>query len=76
VNKDRWKWVYTYVLLAGTIGWARFCVTVVLKALETKADTDILAAAGVGTLLGAMIAWCANVNQFWFRKKGPTGENK
>ncbi len=71
MNKDRWKWAYTYILLAFTIGWARFCVNVVLKALETKADIDILATAGAGTLLGALIAWCANVNMFWFRKKAP-----
>jgi len=74
MNRDKFKWIYTYVLLAGTIGWARFCVTIVLKALETKADIDILAAAGVMPLLGALIVWCTNVNFFWFRKKGPTEE--
>jgi len=71
VNKDRWKWAFTYVLLAMLFGWAAFCVNRVQIALETKSTVDILAAAGVSGLLGAGITWMSSVVHFWFRKKSP-----
>ena len=69
---DKAKWVYTYVLLLVTIGWAVFCVLTIKNALATPTQLSVLEVAGVTVLLGALIAWNANVNQYWFRKKKPT----
>jgi len=70
--KPEWmKWVYTFFLLIATIGWAVFCVIIVRNALTAPTQLGILEVAGVTVLLGALIAWNANVNQYWFRKKTP-----
>lgn len=65
------KWVYTFVLMAVTVGWAVFSVIVVAGALAEPTALSVLEASGTSVLLGALIAWNANVNQFWFRKKTP-----
>ena len=70
--RDLAKWIYTYVLLLCTIGWAVFCVIIIKNATATPTSTSVLEVAGVTVLLGALIAWNANVNQYWFRKKTPT----
>ena len=69
MNKDRWRWAYTYVLLCFTIGWAVFTVKVVAGALMAPTPVDVLKASGTGILLGALIAWNTTVNHFWFRKR-------
>lgn len=69
---EKMKWAYTFVLLGATLGWAIFLVFVVWNALMRGPEpSDVIAAAGVGVLLGALIAWNGNVNQYWFRKKNP-----
>lgn len=68
---DKMKWVYTFFLLLVTIGWAAFCVFVAKEAMASPTATGILEVAGVTVLLGALIAWNANVNQYWFRKSTP-----
>jgi len=70
--KEKMKWLYTFFLLIVTLGWAVFLVFIVWDALTFGPEpVDVVAAAGVGVLLGALIAWNGNVNQFWFRKKSP-----
>lgn len=71
---DKMKWLYTFVLLGVTIGWARFCVLVVLDTMAAPTPIGVLEVAGVTVLLGALISWNANVNQYWFRKKAPAEE--
>ena len=73
---DGMKWVYTFVLLAATLWWARYCVEVVRLALMTKESIDILSVAGVSSLLGVLVTLNVNVNQHWFRKKTPEDENR
>ncbi len=68
---DKMKWVYTFVLLALTIGWAVYTVETVKSVVASPTAAGVLEASGTSVLLGALIAWNANVNQFWFRKKGP-----
>ncbi|KKN03033.1 hypothetical protein LCGC14_1111840 [marine sediment metagenome] len=64
------KWAYTFTLLLITMGWAVFLVFFVHRAITgVPGPLDVVGAAGVGVLLGALIAWNGNVNQFWFRKK-------
>ncbi len=36
--------------------------------MDTLKDGDIIMVAGTGVLLGALIGWVGNVNQYWFRK--------
>ena len=68
---DILKWVYTFVLLGVTIGWAVFVVEVVRDAMAEPTASGVLEASGTGVLLGALIGWNAVIIQFWFRKKGP-----
>jgi len=68
---DWLKWLYTFVLLGVTIGWCVFCVNVIKVAIQEPTATDILVAAGVGGVTGALISWNALVIQHWFRKKSP-----
>lgn len=63
------KWVYTFFLLIITILWAMFCVWTVKKAMSNPTPVSVLEVAGVGPLLGALITWCGDVKQFWFRKQ-------
>ena len=63
------KWIYTFVLLGSTIFWAIYCVNTVKCAIADPTDINIMEAAGVSVLLGALIAWNGTVNQHWFRKK-------
>lgn len=74
MKNDGMKWAYTFFLLLLTVGWAAFCVIIVSRALAQPTAHNTLEVAGVSALLGALIAWCGNVNQYWFRKK-PTKED-
>ncbi len=71
MKKDMMKWLYTFVLLFSTLGWAVFCVVVIRSILKEPTGAGVLEAAGVSVLLGALITWNGAVNQFWFRKKSP-----
>ena len=71
---DRMKWIYTFVLLGITLGWAIFTKNTVLEAIVVPDPVNILEASGTSVLLGALIVWNGNVNQFWFRKKPPVEE--
>ena len=68
---ERMKWVYTFVVLAATIGWAAFTVLVVRDARAEPTPAGVLEGSGTSVLLGALIGWNALIVQFWFRKKGP-----
>jgi len=71
MQADKMKWVYTFVLLAVTIGWSVFTVLIVKVALAAPSEAGILEASGTSVLLGALIGWNALVVQYWFRKKSP-----
>ncbi len=74
---DKAKWAYTFTLLLLTLAWAVFLVLFVHRAVTgTPGPLDVVGAAGVGVLLGALIAWNGNVNQFWFRKRVRENEVK
>ena len=69
------KWAYTFTLLAVTLAWAIFTVITVKNAMAIPDPVGILEASGTSIFLGALIVWNGNVNQYWFRKKGPIGTN-
>lgn len=71
--KEKMKWIYTFVLLSALIGWAMFLVFIVKGAVTAPEPVDVIAAAGVGVLLGALIVWNGNINKHWFggEKKPP-----
>ena len=74
MKTDSMKWIYTFVLLAVTIGWAVFTVLVVKSVIDAPTAAGVLEASGTSVLLGALIGWNSLVLQFWFRKKAPPGE--
>jgi cation transporter-like permease len=68
-SDEHWKWGYTFVLLFVTIIWAGISVFVVYRAMNQPNGLSVLEASGTSILLGALIVWNGNVNQFWFRKR-------
>ena len=70
---ERMKWIYTFVLLGVTLGWAAFAVWIVRDTMAEPTSVGVLESSGTSVLLGALIGWNALVVQFWFRKKGPPG---
>jgi len=76
MKSENFKHMYSFVLLAFTFLWAIFCVKMTWDAITIKADALILGAAGVDTLLGALISWNALVIQHYFRKGTPEDEVK
>jgi hypothetical protein len=68
MKDSTFKQLYAFVSLLSTMLWAVFCVWITFRAVITKETLNILGAAGADTLLGAMIVWHGNVNQFYFRK--------
>lgn len=70
LNEDsKAKWVYSYVLLGLTIAWAIFAVNTTRACMVNPTPFNILEVSGTNVLLGAMITWCSDVKQYWFRKK-------
>ncbi len=65
------KWVYTFLLLLITIGWAGFLVKVIESTLADPNAAKIIEVSGVSVLLGALITWNVTVNGYWFRKAPP-----
>jgi hypothetical protein len=65
---DRFKYVYSILLLLVSVGWGSFCVWITYKAVMERLTIDIIAAAGASVLLGALIKMLGDVNQYWFRK--------
>ncbi len=72
-TKEKMKWLYTFYLFTITMLWAAFLVWFVWNASAAPQPVDMLAASGVGVLLGALLSWNANVNKHWFggEKKPP-----
>ena len=69
VRDERWKWLYTFVLLIFTLLWAAYCVETVRNVVMSPDAAGVLEASGTSVVLGALIAWNGNVNQYWFRKR-------
>ena len=66
---DKMKWLYTFMLLLITVGWAVFTVMIVRGALAEPSVTGVLEASGTSVLLGALIGWNSLIVQYWYRKK-------
>ena len=73
---NRFKYIYTILLLIITVLWALFCVWITYKAASDKLTLDILASAGANILLGNLITMCVDVKQYWFRKAIKKEETK
>ncbi len=71
MKSNNFKHVYALLLLALTFIWAGFCVWVTWQAVKTLDAANIIAAAGVDTLLGALISWNALIIQHFYRKATP-----
>lgn len=63
------RWGYTFILLLLTLGWAAFVMLMVRWTTDQPNATNIVELSGTSAVLGALIVWNGNVNQFWFRKK-------
>ena len=59
------------IVLGITTGWAVFGVLITARAMQNPTADGILQAAGMGVVIGALLAWSANVVQFYFRKSDP-----
>jgi len=68
-NSSRFKEIYAFVVLGLTIAWAVFTVWITYRAVVTLNIANIVASSGAGILLGALVVWNGNINQFYFRKK-------
>ncbi len=71
MQDEKFKQIYAFVSLVITLLWAAFCVWMTYRAVMDKVTTDILAASGANVLLGALLVWNGNVNQFYYRKAKP-----
>jgi len=74
MQADKMKWVYTFVLLAVTLGWSVVTVMIVKGALTEPSELGVLESSGTSVFLGALIGWNALVIQYWFRKKAPPAD--
>ncbi len=68
---DKFKQIYSFFVLATTVLWAVFCVWITYRAASELQAVDVLASAGANVLLGALLNWSGNVNQYWFRRSKP-----
>jgi len=71
VKSNNFKHAYALILLGLTFAWAIVCVWITWKATVVATSGAILGAAGVDTLLGALISWNALIIQHYFRKSTP-----
>lgn len=71
MKSNNFKHAYALLLLALTFAWAAVCVWTTWKAMGVPTSAGILGAAGVDTLLGALISWNALVIQHFYRKATP-----
>ena len=65
------KWLFTFALLGAILWWSRFLVLTVKETINNPSPGDVVAVAGVGVLLGAMITWAGQTVSYWFRKSPP-----
>ncbi len=71
MKSNNFKHAYALVLLFLTFLWAGFCIYVTYLAINLATPASILGAAGVDTLLGALISWNALIIQHFYRKSTP-----
>jgi len=71
MDDKSWRWFYTFTILMVTVGWAAFVMYMVKWTMINPNPINVVELSGVSVLLGALIVWNGNVNQFWFRKKPP-----
>jgi hypothetical protein len=70
------KWVYSFTVLAATIGWGVYTLEAIINSVDTPSAREAMGASGASFLMGALIVWNGNINQYWFRKKGPEDKPK
>ena len=68
---DTPKWVYSFVLLFLTLGWAGFLVWLVKDTIANPNAVKVIEVTGVSALLGALITWNQSIVSYWFRKAPP-----
>ena len=71
MQDEKFKQLYAFFSLIMTLIWAAFCVLITYRALLNKEAIDILASSGANTMLGAMLVWNGNINQFFYRRERP-----
>ena len=81
MKSNNFKHAYSIILLFLTFLWAVLCLWITWQAVQTLDAANVMAAAGVDTLLGALISWNALVIQHYYRKatpedNPPTGGNQ
>ena len=76
MKQENFRQAFAFTLLFLTIGWGVFVIFIVHHAIETGSQADILSTAGATGLLGAMIAWMADIKQFFFRKSPKNNDKK
>jgi hypothetical protein len=69
MDNPRFKEMFTVMLLIVTLAWGVFAATLTYLAYLNLEGSAILAAAGVDTLFGSLLAWDTLTIQYWFRKK-------
>ena len=69
MSNERFKQIYSFVLLGVTIAWAAFCVWITYRAVSEGGAVNILGAAGADALLGSLITWNALIIQHYYRKR-------
>lgn len=68
---DLAKWLYSFILLFLTVGWAGYTLRLLAQAAADPNIIRIVEVSGAAALLGAMMTWNATVIYFWFRKAPP-----
>lgn len=77
MTDDRFKHWYSFAVLFLTVAWAVFTVWITFKAIATLDVAEVVTASGANLLMGALIVWNGNINQFYFRKRpSQKGETK
>ncbi len=68
-DNPRFKELFTVILLIITMTWGVFAAIMTWMAATELEGATVLAAAGVDTFFGSLVAWDTLTIQYWFRKK-------
>lgn len=69
MKDSTFKQTYAFTNLGMVMFWGIVLLAVVIRAfLVAPGVGDVVAAAGVGALMGALIVWNTNINQHYYRK--------
>lgn len=68
---NKFKWAYTYILLAALVGSVLGMVKMLLTQAADPNIVNLLGVVGFSNLTGALVAMNVTVNHFLFRKSPP-----